>query len=243
MAEAPGESRPESSRHRAWAAVVIAVFLPLCAGGVLMFGAEAAKASNDLVNDAQYLGALAVCLWLVARRAGDHPLLRLPAAAAVTGVAAGAIRCGVWLLILPVHRPGPALPVLAAVAGQVLLVAPAEEIQFRGIVLSRLLDSTRPWLAIALSAALFTALHAYSSALLVLPAVAADAVLFTALRIRYRCLGGAVVAHALFNAVTVVLPCAAAVSTGTVAGYVAAVVAVDAVAATVLFRAAKGGVR
>jgi membrane protease YdiL (CAAX protease family) len=88
---------------------------------------------------------------------------------------------------------------------------------------------------------LFTALHAYSSALLVLPAVAADAALFTALRVRYRCLGGAVVAHAMFNAVTVVLPAAAAVSTGTVVGYVVAVVAVDAAAATVLFRAAKGG--
>jgi membrane protease YdiL (CAAX protease family) len=241
IAEPPGEPRQDSSKRRAWAAVVIAVVVPLCAGGVLMLGAKSAKASNDLINDAQYLGALAVCLWLVARRAGDRSLLRLPAAAAVIGVAAGAIRCGVWLLILPVHRPGSALPVLAAVAGQVLLVAPAEEIQFRGIVLSRLFDTTRPWLAMVLSAVLFTALHAYSSALLVLPAVAADAALFTALRVRYRCLGGAVVAHAMFNAVTVVLPAAAVVSTGTVVGYVVAVVAVDAAAATVLFRAAKGG--
>jgi membrane protease YdiL (CAAX protease family) len=241
-AEAPGEPRRDSPGRRPWVAVAVALFVPLCAGGVLMEGARAVKASSDLVNDAQYLGTLAVCLWLVWRRAGDRGLLRLPAAAAIAGLAAGALRVAVWLLILPVQQPGRALPLLAAVAGQVLLVAPAEEIQFRGIVLSRLLDaSRRPWLAVALSALLFTALHAYSDALLVLPAVAADAVLFTALRARYRCLGGAVMAHALFNAVTVILPAAAGVSTATVAGYVAAVVALDAVAATVLLRGAKAG--
>jgi membrane protease YdiL (CAAX protease family) len=240
VAEAPGASSRDRSKWRAWASVVIAVVIPLCVGGLLMADAWAANAPSALLSDAEYLGALVACLRLVARRPGDRPLLRLPAAAAVTGVAAGAIRCGVWLLILPVQRPGPALAVLAAVAGQVLLVAPAEEIQFRGIVLSRLLESTRPWLAVVVSAALFTALHAYSSALFVLPAVAADAVLFTALRARYRCLGGAVVAHALFNAVTVVLPAAAGVSTGRVAGYVVTVIAVDAVAAMVLIRETKG---
>ncbi len=246
-AQAPGEARQDSAGRlgrlgrRPWIAVAVAVLLPLCVGGVLMAGTQAAKASSDMVNDAQYLGALAACLWLVSRRAGDRALLRLPVTAAVAGLAAGALRCAVWLLILPVQQPGRALPVLAAVAGQALLVAPAEEIQFRGIVLSRLLDTTRPWVAVALSAVAFTALHAYSDALLVLPAVAADAVLFTALRARYRCLGGAVMAHALFNALTVILPADAGVSTGTVAVYVAAVVAVDAVAATVLLRGAKAG--
>lgn len=241
LAEAPGEHRPDGPGRRPWVAVGVAVFVPLCVGGVLMAGAYAAKASSDLQNDAQYLGALAVCLWLVSRRAGDRGLLRLPAAAAVAGLVAGALRCGVWLLILPVHQPGQALPVLGVVAGQVLLVAPAEEFQFRGVVLSRLLDASRPWVAVALSALLFTALHAYSDTLLVLPTVAADAVLFTALRARYRSLCGAVLAHALFNAVTVVLPADAGVSTGTVAAYAAAVVAVDAVLATVLLRGAKAG--
>lgn len=238
IAAEPGDFRQERSRRRRWVAVIIAFVAPLAVGGILMGGAIAASAPGDVVNDAQYLGALAVCLWLVSRRTQDRRLLCLPAAAMAGGVAVGVARCAVWLLILPLARPGPALSVVAAVAGQVLLVAPAEEIQFRGIVLSRLLDSTRPWIAVALSAVLFTALHAYSTALLVLPAVAADAVLFTALRARYRGLGGAVLAHAMFNVVTVVWPASAGASTGTVAGYVAAVVIVDAVIAVLLFRGA-----
>jgi membrane protease YdiL (CAAX protease family) len=238
----PASGEPRSARG-SWGAAAVALLAPLCVGGVLLLAADAARASSEVANDALYLGALALCLWLVSRRAADRALLRLPTAAALTGLAAGAVRCAVWLLILPVHAAGRPISVLAAVAGQVLLFAPAEEIQFRGIVLSRLLDSTRPWIAVALSAVLFTALHAYSSAFLVLPAVAADAILFTALRARYRCLGGAVVAHALFNAVTVALPAAAVVSTTTVAGYVAAVVAVDAAAAALLFSGAGGMTR
>lgn len=236
----PPEAPSAGGRGRAWGAVVVAVLAPLAVGAALMFSAAAAGAPGGLADDLQYAGALAVCLWLVARRPADRTLLRAPGPAVLAGLAVGALRCAVWLAILPVDRPAHPATVLAAVAGQVLLVAPAEELQFRGIVLSRLLAVARPWLAVAVAVALFTALHAHEEAWFLLPSVAADAVLFTALRARYRCLGGAFAAHALFNAIAVTLPASTGVSSATVAIYVSVVVAVDAAAAVWLFRRADG---
>jgi len=86
-----------------------------------------------------------------------------------------------------------------------ILVAPlAEELFFRGLLLPALWHRLRhAWLAIALSAAAFGFIH-ISLPQTVLPLVCMGIVLGY-LRVRYRSLAACVVAHALFNARTIVL--------------------------------------
>lgn len=236
MSATRSDEAPEIGNRTRLLAVLAAFALPLVSGGALMYGAAVAGAPGEVRTAAEAAGALGACLWLVSRRQGDRALLRSGGVWAIgTGLGAGAVRAALWVMVLPSRAPGPVLAVTVAVVIQVALVALAEELQFRGILLARLRETMPLWAAVAVMVVLFTALHAYSTALLALPAVAADGILFAALALRFGSLGAPVAAHGLFNAATILLPVSAvAMTSGRLTAYTLAVVAVDAVLAATL---------
>jgi membrane protease YdiL (CAAX protease family) len=86
-----------------------------------------------------------------------------------------------------------------------LVVAPiAEEVYFRGLILGGLLQSTRlPWVSIALSAAVFGAVHA-AQPQVVAPIVTLGLILGY-VRVRMNSLRLCIAIHALFNGRTMAL--------------------------------------
>lgn len=147
--------------------------------------------------------AMAVALWLVRR-----PLVRYLARPDRVAVAGGLAVAALWIARAPAPETPPealmalsgrmfALWAAARILGTVVLVPVIEELFFRGYVQARL-DNGRPArraVAIALSAALFAALHGRW-----LEAGAAG-VLFSLIYLRRGRLADAIAAHAVANAV------------------------------------------
>ena len=174
--------------------------------------------------------SVAVMLWILSRRRSFPPalgrrasVLRI-AGAGVLGALIVTSLCTVqlnmvailwqWLepdRVLPVHPVlealeqtewGPWAPWQLLVT--VVVVAPlAEELFFRGLVLQMLWRYTRhAWLAVCLSGLAFGAIHGQPQDILPL---ATRGVVLGYLRLRTRSLGACIIAHALFNARTMVL--------------------------------------
>ena len=85
-------------------------------------------------------------------------------------------------------------------AGVALVISIYEELLFRGFLMTRLRRGTGSWtLAVVLSTAVFTALHAFDQTASALVAVTILSLVFSGVTIWRRSIIPAIVAHALFD--------------------------------------------
>lgn len=248
-ASVPGGRRALSRR-----AVVGALVVPLVVGAAGELALIAAGVRGVAQQAGFYAGSLLAVLVLArvwARDGRAHAgFVALPAAAIVAIIVVAGLRLVPWLVVQP---PGPlavggpgAVGGSAAADGTAAFGAPlaailligltalSEEAYFRGLLLGRLLPAgaTR---AVVWVTVVFAALHAVSQPLL-LPAIAADGVLFAVLRLRWGSLAPAVLVHAAVNLTAAFLPPPADVPLVTLAIYQVCVVCADAGLAAAVWR-------
>jgi membrane protease YdiL (CAAX protease family) len=218
---------------RRFGAIVTGFVVPTACGGVAALAAAALGAPGGL-SDALFYATTIVAVVLCSHRSPSRLLaLRRPAAVALAlGALAGCARSALWLGTLPTRPAAPTSSALAlAVLAQVVLVALGEELLFRGLVLTRLLELCGPAWSIAASTTLFALLHLHDASFVLLPTYLADGVLLAALRLRASSIWPAVLVHAVFNATTVAWPVLVSVSNLAVYRYEAGVVVLDAMLA------------
>ena len=218
---------------------LVALLVPLMVGAAFGLLGTVFGLSGTAVSIAVYLGELAAAIvlirsWLGAGAAGMASVGTAAAFALAIGLALA--RGATWSAVIPVER----LEVGAAVFGAVAyaaLVAVAEEVHFRGLLLGTLITRMGTGRALALTAVAFAVPHVFLNGLLWIPLFVADGLLFGALRLRTGSLVPPIVAHTFGNFLTGALLVSPRVVDDRVAvTYLVVALAVDALAVAWLLR-------
>jgi membrane protease YdiL (CAAX protease family) len=236
---------PGRGGRRAWSGSVTALVVPLAAGGLAEAATKRLGGGPSAAEAALYVTVAVACLLLARGRGAGRTLglVSTPRSLVLAGAAAGVLRLVPWLIVVPTHavRAAP-LAILGAAVLTVGVATTSEELQFRGLLLTRLLVTVSLPVAVALSALAFAALHVLGSPWL-LPAVAADGVLFAVCRTRSASVVPAWIAHATLNLGTLLRPADSSVSMLVVAAYVGCVLLTDAVLVAAVLSTATGRMR
>ena len=183
---------------------------------------------------AELVGALVLIRAWVPGAAGLTAIGTIAALALAVGL--GLARGLSWLVVIPVERIDVGAAALVGL-GYATVVAVAEEVHFRGLVLGALSSRFGTGRALMLSAALFAVPHAFLNGVLWIPLFVADGLLFGALRLRTGSVVPPIVAHLLGNFLTgAVLVAPRIVDDRIAVTYLVLALAVDASAVLLLLR-------